>query len=440
MITANTGLIRPYSMGMRRRDFLKRSAAAGFAASLAAPAIAQNAKITIPLLSWMWNEPGRGDAWRAMLAKFHAEQSDIFIEEAGAPFNEYTNNMLIQSQSGSINGAMFHTTPDLVVRLLRGGHLESLQEVVDTLGINDTLSKAHDHLRVDGKVHGLDIVTVKFGLLYNSSMLDSAGVAVPTTPEEWVAASVALTKAPDQFGIYSPHLLNEPGDFWFILQQWAVLFDGVWAQGRTPMVNTAPVIEGMKLFKTMYDQAMPRGTDTATANQMYANGRIAQQLVVSAAVNIWSSTGPDIFKSLRSVVPPGPSGKAITRIHPICVNAHASDDEKAAGKAFVLWLYRPENYQQLMELCLDVVPPYPEAIRQEYLDAQFWADGYLKGQSVTPLEIMGDYIFFNQEFGNVVMDKFSEVLVANRPVEDAMADAQSELEQASQRLFDGFTL
>ena len=440
MITANTGLIRPYSMGMRRRDFLKRSAAAGFAATLAAPAIAQNAKITIPLLSWMWNEPGRGDAWRAMLAKFHAEQSDIFIEEAGAPFNEYTNNMLIQSQSGSINGAMFHTTPDLVVRLLRGGHLESLQEVVDTLGINDTLSKAHDHLRVDGKVHGLDIVTVKFGLLYNSAMLDSAGVAVPTTPEEWVAASVALTKAPDQFGIYSPHLLNEPGDFWFILQQWAVLFDGVWAQGRTPMVNTAPVIEGMKLFKTMYDQAMPRGTDTATANQMYANGRIAQQLVVSAAVNIWSSTGPDIFKSLRSVVPPGPSGKAITRIHPICVNAHASDDEKAAGKAFVLWLYRPENYQQLMELCLDVVPPYPEAIRQEYLDAQFWADGYLKGQSTTPLEIMGDYIFFNQEFGNVVMDKFSEVLVANRPVEDAMADAQSELEQASQRLFDGFTL
>lgn len=440
MIKATTGLIRPYSMGMRRRDFLKRSAAAGFAATLAAPAIAQNAKITIPLLSWMWNEPGRGDAWRTMLAKFHGEQSDIFIEEAGAPFNEYTNNMLIQSQSGSINGAMFHTTPDLVVRLLRGGHLESLQDVVDNLGINDTLSKAHDHLRVDGKVHGLDIVTVKFGLLYNSSLLESAGVAVPTTPEEWVAASVALTKAPDQFGIYSPHLLNEPGDFWFILQQWAVLFDGVWAQGRTPTVNTAPVIEGMKLFKTMYDQAMPRGTDTATANQMYANGRIAQQLVVSAAVNIWSSTGPDIFPSLRSVVPPGPSGKAITRIHPICVNAHASDDEKAAGKTFVQWLYKPENYQQLMELCLDVVPPYPEAIRQEYLDAQFWADGYLKGQSITPLEIMGDFIFFNQEFGNIVMDKFSEVLVANRPVEDAMADAQGELEQASQRLFDGFTL
>jgi len=47
---------------MKRRDFLKRSAAAGLAASMAAPAIAQNARLTIPLLSWMWNEPGRGDA------------------------------------------------------------------------------------------------------------------------------------------------------------------------------------------------------------------------------------------------------------------------------------------------------------------------------------------------------------------------------------------
>ena len=440
MIIPQPRLLRPYPMGMKRRDFLKRSALAGLAASVAAPALSQNARITIPLLSWMWNEPGRGDAWRAILAKFHAEQSDVFIEEAGAPFNEYTNNMLIQSQSGSIDGALFHTTPDLVVRLLRGGHLESLQDIVDNLGIGDTLSAAHDHLRIDGKVHGLDIVTVKFGLLYNSAMFEIAGVGVPTTPEEWVQTSIALTKGSDQFGIYSPHLLSEPGDFWFILQQWAVMFDGLWAEGRTPLVNSAPVIEGLKLFKAMYDGAMPRGTDTATANQMYANGRIAQQLIVSAAVNIWSSSGPDIYPSLRSVVPPGPSGKAITRIHPICVNANATDDEKAAAKSFVEWLYRPENYQELMERCLDVVPPYPGAIRQEYLDEQFWADGYLQGEAITPLEVMGDYIFFNQEFGNVVMDKFSEVLVADRPVEDAMADAQEELEQASERLFEGFTL
>lgn len=430
---------------LSRRDFLKTNAsavAAGVAATSAfpMPAIAQGARITIPLVSWMWNEPGRGGAWRAMLEEFHAQQNDVFIEEAGAPFNEFTNNILIQSQSGAIDGALFHTTPDLVVRLLRGGHLESLQDIVENLGINDTLSAAHDHLRVDGNVHGLDIVTVKFGLLYNSDMFNAAGVNVPTTPEEWVEVSAALTRAPDQYGIFSPHLLNEREAFWFILQQWAVMFDGLWANERMPLVNTGPVIEGLQLFKTMYDNAMPQGTDSATANQMYANSRIAQQLIVSAAVNIWATTGPDIYQSLRSAVPPGPSGKVITRIHPICVNANSSDDEKAAGKAFIEWLYRAENYQNLIERSLDVVPPYPEAIRQEYLDGLFWAEGYLEGEAVTPPEIMGDFIFFNQEFGNIVMDKFSEVLVADRPVADAMEDAQEDLERAAERLFEDFEL
>jgi ABC-type glycerol-3-phosphate transport system substrate-binding protein len=435
----------PSTGSMNRRDFLKKNAsivAAGVAATSAfpMPAIAQGAKINIPLMSWMWNEPGRGAAWRKMLEEFHASQSDIAIKEAGAPFNEFTNQILIQSQSGAIDGAMFHTTPDLVVRLLRGGHLESLQDIVDNLGINDTLSASHDHLRVDGKVHGLDIVTVKFGLLYNSDMFSKAGVSVPTTPEEWVEVSTALTKAPDQFGIFSPHTLNERESFWFTLQQWAVMFDGLWANERTPLVNSEPVIQGLQLFKTMYDNAMPPGTDGATANQMYGNGRIAQQLIVSAAVNVWATTGPDIYQSLRSAVPPGPSGKVVTRIHPICVNAHAPDDEKAAAKAFIEWLYRPENYRNLMERSLDVVPPYPEAIRQEYLDDLFWAEGYLEGKAITPPEIMGDFIFFNQEFGNIVVDKFAEVLVADRPVAEAMQDAQEDLERASERLFEDFKL
>jgi hypothetical protein len=40
-------------MGIGRRDFLKGTAAAGLAAALVTPAIGQNAKIKIPLVSWM---------------------------------------------------------------------------------------------------------------------------------------------------------------------------------------------------------------------------------------------------------------------------------------------------------------------------------------------------------------------------------------------------
>ena len=47
---------------------------------------------------------------------------------------------------------------------------------------------------------------------------------------------------------------------------------------------------------------------------------------------------------------------------------------------------------------------------------------------------MGDWIFNNQEFGNVVITNFQNVLTGNQSVEDAMAKAQSELEQLGEDL------
>jgi multiple sugar transport system substrate-binding protein len=52
----------------------------------------------------------------------------------------------------------------------------------------------------------------------------------------------------------------------------------------------------------------------------------------------------------------------------------------------------------------------------------------------TPPDVMGDFIFNNQEFGQIVINRVTEVLTANRPVEEAMADAQSELEELAGRL------
>ena len=50
-----------------------------------------------------------------MVEKFHESQSEIVIEEAGWPFNEFTNNIIVQLQSGRIEGDLIQTTPDLVL-------------------------------------------------------------------------------------------------------------------------------------------------------------------------------------------------------------------------------------------------------------------------------------------------------------------------------------
>jgi len=312
-----------------RRDFLKLSGvAAGAATSIALPKMnfptyIRQTKMELNFLTWFWQEAGRGDAWRMMIKKFHESQSDIHINESGYGENDYFQQILVQAKSGKIDGDMFTETPDGFLRLMKAGHTISLEDVVKKAGV--TLSKAQDMLRKDGEVNGLDIVTVRFGLLYNKGLFDKAGLGEPKSIDEWVDGVKALTdRANNQFGIYSPHIASDPFSTWFTLEQWPILFDGVWAEGQKPLLTSEPVIKGLTLFKQMFDIGMPQGTDVGTANKMFGGSQIAQDLVVSAAVNEWknSTDDPDLYGKLRSAKPFWPGGKGITRIHPICVNAH----------------------------------------------------------------------------------------------------------------------
>jgi ABC-type glycerol-3-phosphate transport system substrate-binding protein len=435
--------ITPKKKNISRRDFLKTTstAVAGAASGLALPQIyfpklLRQTKMELNFLTWFWTEPGRGDAWRAMIEKFHAAQSDIHINESGYGENDYFQQILIQARSGRIDGDLFTETPDGFLRLMRDGHTISLEDVVERAGV--TPVAAQDVLRKDGELNGLDIVTVRFGLVYNSAMFEAAGLnPQPADLDEWVENTTALTSRPDQFGIYSPHLGTDPFTTWFTLQQWPVLFDGKWADGKTPLLTSDPVINGLKLFKTMYDNAMPQGSDIGTANQLFASSKIAQDLIVSAAVGQWkvNTEDPDFYGKLRSAVPFWPGGKGITRIHPICVNANTEPEKQAAAKEFLAWLYQKDNYRELLERCLDVIPAIEDGIRPEYRETLTWADGYDATETITVPDVLGEFVLFNDELGQVVVPHFEEILTGNVSVEDAMAAAQEEAEQLAERVF-----
>lgn len=428
--------------GLSRRDFLKltSTAAAGAASSMVVPqihfpAFIRQTPMELKFLTWFWTETGRSDAWRAMVQKFHDSQSDIRLVESGYGENDYFTQILIEARSGRIDGDLFTETPDGFLRLLNEGHTISLEDVVEKAGV--TPVPAQDMLRKDGELHGLDIVTVRFGLVYNKAMFDAAGVGEPTDLDNWVEIATQLTDKPNQFGIYSPHLASEPFTVWFILQQWGVLYDGVWAEGKTPLLTSEPIINGIKLFKTMYDNAMPQGTDFGTANSLFASSKIAQHMVVSAAVNQWKTgtEDPELYGNLRSAAPFWPGGKGITRIHPICVNANTEPEKQDAAKEFLAWLYTKENYQELLERCLDVIPAIEDGIRPEYRETLTWADGYDATEAITVPEVLGDFVLFNDELGQIVIPHLEEVLADVMSVEDAMAAAQTEAEALAERVF-----
>ncbi|MCX6045707.1 MAG: extracellular solute-binding protein [Chloroflexi bacterium] len=429
-----------------RRRLLKATALIGAGAALAAcaapaagpagsnaPAVNKGAKQTVRYLSWWFEEGNRGKTWNAFIKEFNDSQKDIEIKAENIPFDAYTTKTIVAAQSGKLDGDILQATPELAPRLIKADLLLPLDDVLVRNNITD-LSSAHNALRKDGKLYGLDMVTVAFGILYNKQRYEEAKITPAKTPEEWIEVSKALTDRDAQkYGFWSSHLVNEASDFWFTLEEWAMPYDGVWAKDKTPLLTSDPIIKGLKLFKEMYDVAMPQGADGPTGQRLFGTGAIAQGLYVSAAVGGLKPTYPDLYPQLRSAPIPWASNKSIARIHPMMINKDSA--VKEAALEFVTYMYKPDNYRRMVEGCEDVIFAQPSAARKEYLDKLEWLKPGFDGVSyVTPFDVVGDFVYNFQEFGQIVITNFADVLNAGKSVEDAMAKAQTEAEALADRI------
>lgn len=432
---------------LSRRQFLKAAAVVGAGAALAAcappvaapgtesaaPAVNTGARQTVRYLSWWFEEGNRGITWQAFIKEFNESQKEIEVVAENIPFDAYTTKTIVGAQSGQLDGDIVMATPELAPRLIKADLLMPLDDVLTRNNITD-LSSAHDAMRKDGHLYGLDMVTVAFGILYNAARYEEANITPAKTPEEWVEVSTALTDRDNQkYGMWANHLVNEASDFWFQLEEWCMPYDGVWAEGKTPLLTSEPIINGLKLFKSMYDNAFPQGADGATGQRLFGTGATAQGLFVSAAVGGLKPLFPDLYPQLRSAPIPWESNKSIARIHPMMINKDS--EVKDAALEFVTYMYKPDNYRRMVEGCEDVIFAQPSAANQEYLDKLEWLKpGYDGVSYVTPFDVVGDFVYNFQELGQIVITNFANVLNAGKTVEEAMEAAQVEAEALAERI------
>ena len=419
---------------LSRRSFVKGAGAVAGAATvstIASAPSAKAAKTTLNITTWMGFEPGRKEAWEGILDKFNKQSSTIEVKLSGWPFAQYVNQVLTGLEAGSLTDDLIMSTPDLAVRLFKSGYFLPLTDPIKAAGVTPN-KKIHAYVTDKGGVcYGVSIVTVNFGLLYNSEIFSKAKIKPPTTPEELLATAKKLTKKPNQYGFWHPNIMAEQGDFWFNLQNWVNIYDGVWAKGKTPLANSPEVVKALDLWVNLYNSAIPKGINNAAAVQLAANGRIAQGFWVSAAVNVLKSTNEAVYAKLRSVAIPSKSKKAASRVHPISLNKLGKN--KAAATEFLTWLFKPENMADLTMRCLDFIPPFPEMANvpefKSYLKGLPWIDGFLTPPSVpiTPMDMMGDFITKSDEFGTIILTNLQSAINKKSTVKQAMDKAQKEL-------------
>ena len=105
---------------------------------------------------------------------------------------------------------------------------------------------------------------------------------------------------------------------------------------------------------------------------------------------------------------------------------------------FIKFAMEPENMAELMETNLYVIPPYDLAAKSEkfkaYLADKPWVSGYMEAKQVSPIDIMGDFAYVDDQFGRIVMQNFQRALQPNGSVKDAMDAAQKQLEALAKKV------
>jgi ABC-type glycerol-3-phosphate transport system substrate-binding protein len=433
-----------------RREVLKAgiAGAAGLgAASLlgpqavaraAAPAVISRAPQTVTLMSWFQFEAGRKDAWNALIADFHASQNNYRVKWTGWPGATYTQQMLVQLQSGGLNADVITLIPDGAYRLVHAGVLRPVDDIVAKLGIHP--SPAHNYLRLNGHLYGVNTVEVPFAITYNKQLTDKAGITrLATNVTDWKRQLQLLTHKPTQYGIWQP---NAPSDFfswWFQLQNYCLMYDTVWGIGQKSLVNSPKIVAALEVWADQYKNYMLQNVTGLQALPLWGKKIIAEELNVSAAVNQFKTvmTPSDFSNYVRSAPPPWPTRKSVSRLHPLSIVAGTKNMDGAV--AFAEFMYAPANNAKLMELCLDVIPSYPEILAvpgvKQWLANQPWATGYQDIVHVPFPDVDGAFIAHDSEFGQIVTQNFQQALIGEVTVKAAMDNAQQQIEDASSRWF-----
>jgi N,N'-diacetylchitobiose transport system substrate-binding protein len=218
---------------------------------------------------------------------------DPLVEYAIAEFNKIHPDVEVQFERQEWTGIVEKLTtalsgsdsPDVVEfgntqaqTFEAAGAVVDLTDKRDALGGDDLLQSLLEAGTYDNKLYAVPYYAGARIVLYRTDLFEAAGIAVPTTLDEFLAAGVALTEAnadvPNFSGIYLPG------------RNWYAVLSFIWENGGdiaskdgdawVGELDSAGSIAGLEYFKELFDTANSAPADGDDANDYIAfcNGEV----------------------------------------------------------------------------------------------------------------------------------------------------------------------
>ena len=283
------------------------------------------------------------DRVKDLIDDFNAVYPNITIEIEALAFDQMRDKLIASFQSAE-------PTYDLIVAdnpwmddFAPAGFLQPLDgRIANTpdFDYEDFFGPLREIADVDGVTYGVPFYNYALGYLYNEQALAAAGVAVPTSLDELVATSKALT-AGDKTG-----LAMQPQRGYKIFEEWAnFLFaagGSIYNADGSGALDSAEAEAALNAYVDLYNNAAPENSLNWAFDEAFRSVSTgASAAMVSYNWNLPALNSPDSGDLAGSFkLAPMPGGKQVlgSWTWAIPTNSAAAD----ASWAFVSWLTSKE--------------------------------------------------------------------------------------------------
>jgi multiple sugar transport system substrate-binding protein len=244
--------------------------AVGAFATLAPLAHAQTTTLEFP--TWQAEEPGVSTWWKELIAAYEKKYPDVKINLQQVPFAQFVKQMTVRFAAGNPPDIVHLPSRDFA-SFADQGWLEPLDDRLKATDIPATWPPLQSEMSWNGKTQGVLLMGYGGILFYNDRMLKDAKVAVPRTPDEWLAAMKATTDAANgQFGLAT--ITAEHPNMVVEMASWVIGSGADWLKGGKYNFTDPAVVKAVDEWRQSLAYA-PKGTNSATARQLFLDGKVA---------------------------------------------------------------------------------------------------------------------------------------------------------------------
>ena len=277
-------------------------------------------------------------------------------------------------------------------------------------------------------MYALNLSARTLQLYVNQKLLDEAGVKVPTNFAELRDAAKKLTvKAKDQYGLVLVTVAHSR------LYEGALVFiagyGGHYSKNGKPALNSPEVIKGVTFFKELFDAGtIPQGVKDAASQYAWFNqGKAAMSIDGAWYWAVLEQDGKAVLPNTKIYPIPTDTQAATGGVNNLIGIAAKSPNYKVACE-YIKSLATPQWAQLWVEKSRTIFP-MQGSVSDSFLKANPWFDVYAKElKKAVPVAPPGLEIYYN-DVQKVINTKLVEVLYNNKPVEQAMNEAQAEVEK-----------